>query len=188
MIEERAPRGNVESEVDRRHRTTSFEGRESTARETWLENEFCDPRIPPCIHAFPMESRLLNRALPFRLRRKRGTCYSVGGMATLTIDDFKKVDLRIGTIVTASPHPRADRLLVLEVDLGEERRQLVAGIRAHYPPDDLVGKQVVVVANLAPVNLRGVESQGMILAASDGDGHLTLIVPQHPMAAGSTVR
>jgi methionyl-tRNA synthetase len=109
-------------------------------------------------------------------------------MATLTIDDFKQIDLRVGTILTASPHPRADRLLVLEVDLGNERRQLVAGIRAHYAPEDLVGRQVVVVANLAPATLRGLESQGMVLAASDAEGHLTLIGPQQPIAPGSAVR
>ena len=109
-------------------------------------------------------------------------------MATLTIDDFKQIELRVGTILTASPHPRADRLLVLEVDLGEERRQLVAGIRAHYAPEDLVGKQVVVVANLAPATLRGVASQGMVLAASDVEGRLTLIGPEQPISAGATVR
>lgn len=112
----------------------------------------------------------------------------LGAMTTLTIDDFKRIDLRVGTIVTASPHPHADRLLVLEVDLGTERRQLVAGIRAHYVPEELVGKQVVVVANLAPATLRGVESQGMVLAATDGEGHLSLVAPQRPIAAGSTVR
>jgi methionyl-tRNA synthetase len=109
-------------------------------------------------------------------------------MASLTIDEFKQIDLRVGTILAASPHPRADRLLVLEVDLGDERRQLVAGIRAHYAPEDLVGKQVVVVANLTPATLRGVESQGMVLAASDADGRLTPISPHQPIAAGSTVR
>jgi methionyl-tRNA synthetase len=109
-------------------------------------------------------------------------------MTTLTIDAFKQIELRVGTILAASPHPGADRLLVLAVDLGGERRQLVAGIRAHYAPQDLVGKQVVVVANLAPATLRGVESQGMVLAASDGEGRLTLIGPQQPIAPGSSVR
>jgi methionyl-tRNA synthetase len=112
----------------------------------------------------------------------------LGAMATLTIDDFKQVDLRVGTILTASLHPRADRLLVLEVDLGEERRQLVAGIRAHYAPEDLVGTQVVVVANLAPATLRGVESQGMVLAATDTEGRLTLIAPRQPISPGAKVR
>jgi methionine--tRNA ligase beta chain len=112
----------------------------------------------------------------------------VGAMATLTIDDFKRVDLRVGTVLAASPHPRADRLLVLEVDLGDERRQLVAGIRAHYAAEDLVGKQVIVVANLTSATLRGGESQGMVLAASDSEGRLTLIGPQQPITPGATVR
>jgi methionyl-tRNA synthetase len=75
----------------------------------------------------------------------------------------------VATVTAAEPHPNADRLLVLRVDLGGEQRQIVAGIRAHYPPETLVGRQVVVVANLEPAMLRGVESQGMLLAASSGD-------------------
>src|SRR6266540_5799222 len=87
----------------------------------------------------------------------------------ITIEEFGKVELRVATIKAAEPHPNADRLLVLKIDLGTEERQLVAGIRAHYTPEELVGKQIVVVANLQPVTLRGVESQGMLLAASDGE-------------------
>jgi methionyl-tRNA synthetase len=109
-------------------------------------------------------------------------------MDTVTIDDFRRLDLRVATITAAQPHPQADRLLVLTVDLGGERRQLVAGIRAHYEVQDLAGKQVVVVANLAPATLRGVQSQGMILAASDADGRLALIGPQAPVSPGSPVR
>ena len=106
----------------------------------------------------------------------------------ITIDDFSKLDLRVATIVSASPHPNADRLLVLEIDLGSERRQLVAGIRAHYAPEDLVGTQIVIVANLEPATLRGVRSEGMLLAASDVEGHLAVIGPRHPVAAGARVK
>ena len=81
----------------------------------------------------------------------------------------------------------ADRLLVLRVDLGGEQRQIVAGIRAHYAPETLVGRQVVVVANLEPAMLRGVESQGMLLAASSGD-RVVLVRPDEPVAAGAVVR
>lgn len=106
----------------------------------------------------------------------------------ISIDDFMRVDLRVGTIRKAEPHPNADRLVVLSVDLGEEQeRQLVAGIRAHYAPEALVGKQIVVVANLKPAKLRGVESRGMILAASDDSG-VHLLAPDAPTTPGSKVK
>ena len=106
----------------------------------------------------------------------------------LTIDDFRKLDLRIATVTAAEPHPNADRLLVLQIDLGSEQRQLVAGIRAHYEPQALVGKQVVVVANLEPATLRGVQSQGMLLAASDAEGRLAVVTPERPVAPGAPVK
>ena len=106
----------------------------------------------------------------------------------ITIDDFMRVDLRVGTIRKAEPHPNADRLVVLSVELGDEQeRQLVAGIRAHYEPEALVGKQIVVVANLKPAKLRGVESRGMILAASDDSG-VHVLAPDAPTAPGSEVK
>ena len=86
----------------------------------------------------------------------------------ITYDDFARIDLRVATVVTAEPHPKADRLLKLQIDLGElGRRQICAGIREHYPPEQLVGQQIIVVANLAPRMLRGEESNGMLLAATD---------------------
>ena len=106
----------------------------------------------------------------------------------LSIDEFGRLDLRVATILSAAPHPNADRLLVLTVDLGSEQRQLVAGIRAHYAPEVLVGKQIVVVANLEPATLRGVESQGMLLAASDAEGRLAFVTPEKPVANGATVK
>jgi methionyl-tRNA synthetase len=105
----------------------------------------------------------------------------------ITIEQFQQVELRVGTVKEATPHPNADRLLVLKVDIGTEERQIVAGIRTHYDPAALVGTQVVVVANLAPALLRGVESQGMLLAAS-GDGTLAVVRPAAPMPAGAVVR
>ena len=110
------------------------------------------------------------------------------GMPTISIDDFRNIELRVATITAVAPHPNADRLLVLTVDLGSEQRQLVAGIRAHYEPQDLIGKQIVVVANLEPAILRGVESQGMLLAASDSEGRLAIVTPEKPVAAGSQVK
>jgi len=109
-------------------------------------------------------------------------------MPAITIDDFRNVELRVATITAAEPHPNADRLMVLQIDLGSERRQLVAGIRAHYEPAALIGRQIVVVANLQPATLRGVESQGMLLAASDAEGRLALVAPEKPIAPGSPVK
>ena len=108
--------------------------------------------------------------------------------APIAIDDFQKIALRIGVIVAAEDHPNADRLIVLKVDIGESApRQLVAGIKPTYQASDLVGKHVVVVANLKPAMLRGVESQGMVLAASDGSS-IVLLSPERPIRAGSTVK
>jgi methionyl-tRNA synthetase len=109
-------------------------------------------------------------------------------MDEITIDDFLRTDLRVGTIRKAEPHPNADRLVVLSVDVGEEQeRQIVAGIRAAYAPESLVGRQVVVVANLKPVVLRGVESRGMLLAASDESG-IHVVGPDAQTAPGSRVK
>ncbi len=105
----------------------------------------------------------------------------------ITLEEFGKIELRVATIKAVEPHPNADRLLVLKIDLGTEERQLVAGIRAHYAPEELVGKQIVVVANLQPATLRGVESQGMLLAASDGD-KVIVLSPEKPIAPGAKVR
>lgn len=107
----------------------------------------------------------------------------------ITIDEFGKVELRVATIKAAEPHPNADRLLVLKIDIGEEEeRQLVAGIRAHYTPEELVGKQIIVVANLQPATLRGMQSQGMLLAATDSSsGNVIVLSPDKQVAPGSKV-
>lgn len=103
-------------------------------------------------------------------------------------EDFAKLDLRVGTVKTAENHPNADKLIVLQVDLGGEQRQILAGLRGHYEAESLVGKQIVVVANLAPRTMRGLESQGMLLAASDQGGSSFVIVsPERPVEPGGGV-
>ena len=107
--------------------------------------------------------------------------------ATITIDDFKKVVLRVGKVVECAAHTNANKLLVLKVDLGGgEVRQVVSGIKQWYAPEQLVGKSVILVANLAPAMLRGVESQGMVLAASSGE-QVILLSPEKDAAPGSKV-
>lgn len=105
----------------------------------------------------------------------------------ITIDDFKKLDLKIAVIKDAQDHPNADKLIVLTLEIGDITKEVVAGIKLHYSKEELIGKQVVVVDNLEPVNLRGVQSQGMILAASDSNG-LSLLVPDRSIKSGSQVR
>lgn len=105
-------------------------------------------------------------------------------MATLA--DFQQIDLRVATVIAAERHPNADRLLVLKIDLGTEQRQIVAGIRASYEPETLVGKQIVVVANLEPAMLRGIESQGMLLATRDGE-RVVVLTPDSKVTAGGKV-
>ncbi|MBI2104685.1 MAG: methionine--tRNA ligase subunit beta [Candidatus Omnitrophica bacterium] len=108
--------------------------------------------------------------------------------AAISIEEFQRLALRIGVVTAAEDHPNADRLLVLTVDIGEGApRRLVAGIKGSYQAADLIGKHVVVVANMKPATLRGVESQGMVLAASDS-GAIVLVAPERPIRAGSTVK
>ncbi|MEI7832537.1 MAG: methionine--tRNA ligase [bacterium] len=107
----------------------------------------------------------------------------------ITIDDFAKVQLKVGTVLSAEKLPKADKLLKLQVDLGEETpRQIIAGIAAVYPPETLIGRQVVVVANLQPAKLRGELSQGMLLAADLGDKGMALLKPDTETANGAKVR
>jgi len=105
----------------------------------------------------------------------------------ISFDDFSKLDIRVARIIKAEKHPNADKLLKLQVDLGLEIRQVVAGIAEHYVPEDLVGKTVSIVANLKPVKIRGELSQGMILAADDGK-NISPLIPLKDVKTGSKVR
>ena len=104
----------------------------------------------------------------------------------ITYDEFSKLDLRVAKVVSAEQHPNADRLIVLQIDLGEEQRQIVAGLRQWYAPEDLAGRQIVIVANLEPARLRGVESNGMLLAV-DGEDTVVLLSPSAEVPPGAKV-
>jgi methionyl-tRNA synthetase len=106
----------------------------------------------------------------------------------ITIDAFRGIDLRVARIISAERVPKSEKLIKLQVSLGNEQRQIIAGIAQHYDPAALVGKKVVVVANLAPAKLMGQESQGMLLAASDEQGNLTIVSPSGDIAEGSIVK
>lgn len=104
-----------------------------------------------------------------------------------TIEEFKKLELVVAEIKEVIEHPDADRLYVVKVDTGKEIRQLVAGIRKFYTKEQLIGRRVVVVSNLEPAVIRGQESQGMILAATDSEG-ICLVAPDRAAALGSIVK
>lgn len=105
----------------------------------------------------------------------------------ITIDDFAKIDLRVATVVAAERVPKTDKLIKLQVKIGDEERTIVSGIAQHYEPENLIGKNVIVIANLKPTKLRGIESRGMVLAASDGEGNLVL-ADAPGIASGSKVK
>lgn len=105
----------------------------------------------------------------------------------ISFDEFKKMELKIGTITSVEEHPKADKLYILKVDLGDDERQLVAGIKQHYTIEELQGKRVIVVANLEPAMLRGVESQGMVLAAEDENKNVVLLTTDKDIPNGSSV-
>jgi len=124
---------------------------------------------------------------PLAVSQKEGPAKHQKLKDEIQYDDFAKLDLRVGTIVTAEKVAKADKLLKLEVDLGFEKRTIVSGIALHFKPEELTGKQVVIVANLAPRKLKGIESNGMILSAEDENGKLHLINPEELINPGSGV-
>ena len=109
----------------------------------------------------------------------------------IKFEDFARLDLRVATIIAAEPHPNADRLLKLQIDLGHEQRQICAGLKPYNEPEALVGKQIVVVANLEPRTIRGETSDGMLLAATAGQGDqigdVVVLEMARPVPPGSPV-
>jgi len=108
-------------------------------------------------------------------------------MDKITLEEFKKLDLRVAKIEEAFPLENSDKLLLLKIDLGGEKRQIVAGIGKFYKAEDLLNKQIIVLANLETKKIRGFESQGMLLAASSENGEVVLIVPQKNISPGSKI-
>ncbi len=105
----------------------------------------------------------------------------------LSVEDFKKVELIVAQIKEVKEHPNADRLYVLQVDTGKDVRQIVAGIRKAYTPEQLVHRRIILVANMEPALIRGETSNGMLLAASDANG-MALLMPDKEMSLGSIVK
>jgi methionyl-tRNA synthetase len=120
-------------------------------------------------------------------RKEKEEKEEIASEPKITIDEFKKIDLRVAKVLSARRVENSDKLLLLEIDLGDEKRQIVAGIAEHYKPEDMVGKEIIVVYNLQPAKIRGYESQGMLLAAKDSKGCLAILTPEKEVDPGSKV-
>jgi len=107
--------------------------------------------------------------------------------AEVTFDDFAAMDIRTATVLAAERVPKTDKLLKLSIDTGIDQRTIVSGIAEYYSPEDMVGKQICILANLAPRTIRGIESRGMILMAKQGDGKMRFITPQEVLANGAQI-
>jgi methionyl-tRNA synthetase len=108
------------------------------------------------------------------------------GPSLVSIADFKKFDLRVARVLEARPHPNADKLILLKVDVGDQQKQIIAGLRQWYAPESLVGRLIIVVNNLQPAMLRGEESNGMLLAATSGD-QVIFVTPERDCLPGSKI-
>jgi len=106
----------------------------------------------------------------------------------ITYADFAKLELRVAKVLEVRPHPNADRLLLIQVDVGDEQKQIVAGIRQHYSPEQLVGKLIVIVNNLEPAMLRGESSNGMLLAATSNEKVVVLTVDDPECVVGAKIK
>ena len=105
----------------------------------------------------------------------------------ITFDDFGKMQFQVGEIVSCEAVPKSKKLLCSQVKIGSATKQIVSGIRAHYTPEEMVGKKVMVLVNLKPAKLAGVLSEGMLLCAEDAEGNLALVTPEKPMPAGAEI-
>jgi len=135
-----------------------------------------------------IEDEVITRYLPKTSAAEQRSHETAPTKPLVGIDTFRTLDLRIARVLAAERIPKSDKLLKLRVSTGKEERQIVAGIAQHYAPEDLVGKKIVIVANLAPAKIMGQESQGMLLAASDHDGRLAILVTERDMTEGSSIQ
>lgn len=108
------------------------------------------------------------------------------GSPLVSIAEFKKLDLRVARVLEARPHPNADKLILLKIDVGDQQKQIIAGMRQWYAPESLAGRLIIVVNNLQPAMLRGEESNGMLLAATSGD-QVIFLTPERDCLPGSKI-
>jgi len=165
-----------------------------TQTETWGLSP-AGTRIPeeapilfPKLEAMPQNAQRPTSSAPDTTAAKPTASNHEPHSSLITIDDFAKVELRVAEVIKAEKHPKADKLLVLTLNVGDHTRQVVSGIAQFYTPQSLVGKKLVLVANLKPATLRGVESQGMILAGEDAQGRIVVVTPEADLPPGTKVR
>jgi methionyl-tRNA synthetase len=133
------------------------------------------------------DTEIQNQLNKLKSTEKDSTHMQEPQKSAINYDTFSNLDLRVGTILSAEKMPKADRLLILKVDTGLDQRTIVSGIAEHFSPEEVVGKKVCVLMNLEPRKLRGVESQGMLLMATDPEGKLSFMSPEDAVAAGSVI-
>ena len=121
-------------------------------------------------------------------KKKEAAKNIVAQKELVSFDDFTKMDIRVGTILEAEKVPKANKLLKILIDTGIDKRTVVSGISEHYKADEIIGKKVSVLLNLAPRKIRGVESEGMILMAEDFEGNLAFVSPEKEVGSGSEIR
>jgi methionyl-tRNA synthetase len=126
--------------------------------------------------------------LPMKEKTNSQTIIPDSIKPTITIDDFKKVDLRVAKVIGAEAVPKSEKLIKMRISIGTEERQIVAGIAKHYKPEELIGEKIILVANLQPAKLMGNESNGMLLAASNSSGGLSILTLEKDIEEGSTVK
>ncbi|ADH63691.1 methionyl-tRNA synthetase [Allomeiothermus silvanus DSM 9946] len=146
------------------------------------------PILFPKLEAMPQNAQRPTSSAPDTTATKPTASSHEPHSSLITIDDFAKVELRVAEVIKAEKHPKADKLLVLTLNVGDHTRQVVSGIAQFYTPQSLVGKKLVLVANLKPATLRGVESQGMILAGEDAQGRIVVVTPEADLPPGAKVR
>ena len=130
----------------------------------------------------------IQKLLDTKKANEQAACKANPVKPTIAFDDFEKLDIRVGTVLECKKVPKADKLLQFLIDDGLEKRTIVSGIAKFYQPEELVGRQLCFIANLAPRKLKGIESQGMILSAEDFDGALSVITPLREVKPGSEVK
>jgi methionyl-tRNA synthetase len=135
-----------------------------------------------------IEKELQELGVPKEVEPGVGPVSATSGPTLISLNEFRAVDLRVAKVLECTRVQKSEKLLRLKVSVGSETRQIVAGVAKHYPPEAMVGKSVVIVYNLKPAKLMGEESQGMLLAASDGDGKLVIVVPESDIVSGSVVK
>ena len=148
------------------------------ARQSWLFEKIEDSVIEAQVQKL-LDTKKANEEANYKAKPIR---------ENIEFDDFMKLDIRVGTVLECVKVPKADKLLQFRIDDGLEKRTIVSGIAQHYKPEELVGKQVCFIANLAPRKLKGIVSEGMILSAENFDGKLAVITPEKEVKPGSEVK